>query len=92
LNLSNLNEGMNTPRRKGKMMEYRDRPLIPRAILFGYPDGALVHLSPDGAHLPWLAPLDGMLNVWVAPCDDLAAAHPVTYVLYCDEGHGFARS
>jgi acetyl esterase/lipase len=60
-------------------MGYRDRPLIPRAILLGNPDRALVHLSPDGAHLAWLAPLDGVLNVWVAPRDDLAAAHPVTH-------------
>jgi hypothetical protein len=40
---------------KGKMIECRDRPLIPRTILFGNPDRALVHLSPDGVHLAWLA-------------------------------------
>ena len=53
-------------------------PLISRKLLFGNPDKAFVHLSPDGAHLAWLAPLDGVLNVWVAPRDDPAAAQPVT--------------
>ena len=52
--------------------------LIPRKILFGNPDRAMVHISPDGAHLSWLAPVDGVLNVWVAPRDDLTAARPVT--------------
>ena len=37
-------------------MEHRDIPLIPRAVLFGNPDRAFVQLSPDGAHLAWLAP------------------------------------
>jgi hypothetical protein len=42
-------------RLKGKLIECRDGPVFPRAILFGNPDYALVHLSPDGAHLAWLA-------------------------------------
>ncbi len=53
-------------------------PLIPRKALFGNPDRASVQLSPDGAHISYLAPCDGVLNVWVAPRDDLASAHPVT--------------
>jgi dipeptidyl aminopeptidase/acylaminoacyl peptidase len=65
-------------------MHDHDIPLIPRAVLFGNPDRASVRISPDGAHLSWLAPLDGVLNVWVAPRDDLAAAHPVTH----DTGRG----
>src|SRR5690606_36012845 len=52
--------------------------LIPRDALFGNPERAAVRLSPDGRHLSWLAPLDGVLNVWVAPADDPAAARPVT--------------
>lgn len=58
--------------------------LIPRQVLFGNPDRASVQISPDGAHLAWLAPLDGVLNVWLTPREDLAAAHPVTR----DNGHG----
>ena len=40
-------------------------PLIPRSILFGNPDRATPLLSPDGRRLAYLAPLDGVLNVWV---------------------------
>jgi dipeptidyl aminopeptidase/acylaminoacyl peptidase len=59
-------------------MKNRDVPLIPRQALFGNPDRASVQVSPDGTHLSWLAPLDGVLNVWVSPRDDLPAARPVT--------------
>lgn len=53
-------------------------PLIPRETFFGNPDKAAVKISPDGAYLSYLAPRDGVLNVWVAPRTDLAAAKPVT--------------
>ncbi len=65
-------------------MNFNNVPLIPRKVLFGNPDRAQVRISPDGAHLAWLAPLDGVLNVWVAPRDDLSAARPVTH----DAGRG----
>ena len=39
--------------------------LIPREILFGNPDRVSPQLSPDGRQLAWLAPKDGVLNVWV---------------------------
>jgi dipeptidyl aminopeptidase/acylaminoacyl peptidase len=54
-------------------------PLIPRNVLFGNPDKAAPRISPDGKHLSYLAPVDGVLNVWVAPVDDLAAAKVVTH-------------
>jgi dipeptidyl aminopeptidase/acylaminoacyl peptidase len=54
-------------------------PLIPREILFGNPDRAAARLSPDGARLSYLAPVNGVLNVWVAPADRLEAARPVTH-------------
>src|SRR5688500_15353253 len=41
--------------------------LIPRAILFGNPERASVQLSPDGKYISWLAPSNGVMNVWVAP-------------------------
>ena len=53
-------------------------PLIPRQLLFGNPDRTSAQISPDGAQLSWLAPRDGVLNVWVAPANDPAAARPVT--------------
>ncbi|MGD2134555.1 MAG: S9 family peptidase [Gemmatimonadales bacterium] len=40
-------------------------PLIPRTILFGNPERADPQLSPDGTRLSYLAPLDGVLNIWV---------------------------
>lgn len=65
-------------------MNRSDIPLIPRRVIFGNPDRASVQISWDGAHLAWLAPLDGVLNVWVAPRDELAAARAVTH----DRGRG----
>ena len=53
-------------------------PLIPRRLFFGNPDRTSVQISPDGRHLSWLAPLDGVLNVWVARRDDIESAKPVT--------------
>lgn len=52
--------------------------LIPRELLFGNPERASPQISPDGTQLAFLAPSEGVLNVWVAPVGDLAAARPVT--------------
>jgi dipeptidyl aminopeptidase/acylaminoacyl peptidase len=52
--------------------------LIPRRTLFGNPDKSLARISPDGTRISYLAPLDGVLNVFVAPLDDPSAAKPVT--------------
>ena len=41
--------------------------LIPRRVLFGNPERVSPSLSPDGRQLAWIAPDDGVLNVWVAP-------------------------
>jgi dipeptidyl aminopeptidase/acylaminoacyl peptidase len=41
--------------------------LIPRTVLFGNPERTSPQLSPDGTRLAWIAPHDGVLNVWVAP-------------------------
>ena len=60
------------------MSQKAEIPLIPREILFGNPDRAAVRLSPDGARLSFLAPVEGVLNVWVGPAGDPAAARPVT--------------
>ncbi len=59
-------------------------PLMPRRVLFGNPDKASTQISPDGSQLSYLAPVDGVLNVWVGPADDPAAAQPVTR----DSGRG----
>jgi len=41
--------------------------LIPRSVLFGNPERTSPRISPDGTRLAWIAPRDGVLNVWVAP-------------------------
>jgi dipeptidyl aminopeptidase/acylaminoacyl peptidase len=48
--------------------------LIPRSVLFGNPERIQPRISPDGGSLAWIAPKDGVLNVWVAPI--LAGASP----------------
>lgn len=58
--------------------------LIPRAILFGNPERANPQISPDGSRIAYLAPRDGVMNLWVAPAGDIAAAKPVTK----DRGRG----
>lgn len=39
-------------------------PLIPREVLFGNPEKAGPQISPDGRMLAYLAPFEGVLNVW----------------------------
>ncbi len=56
----------------------KDVELIPRDALFGNPERAGVQISPDGKYLSWIAPVDGVMNVWVAPAGDPAAARAVT--------------
>jgi dipeptidyl aminopeptidase/acylaminoacyl peptidase len=54
------------------------RALIPRAHLFGNPSKAQARISPDGSLLSWLAPVNGVLNLWVGPVDAPHAGGPVT--------------
>jgi len=53
-------------------------PLIPREALFGNPERTAGRISPDGRWLSWIAPRDGVLNIWVAPASDPSAARPIT--------------
>jgi dipeptidyl aminopeptidase/acylaminoacyl peptidase len=57
-----------------------DPELIARRVLFDNPDYGSVTVSPDGWHLSWLAPVDGVRNLFVARIDDLASARQVTRV------------
>lgn len=52
--------------------------LISRSVLFGNPDRTALRVSPDGKRVAFIAPVAGVLNVWVAPINDIAAAKPVT--------------
>lgn len=53
-------------------------PMIPRSALFGNPTRSAGQISPDGQWLSWLAPKDGVMNIWVAPASDPAAARAIT--------------
>ena len=53
--------------------------LIPRSVLFGNPDHMAVAVSPDGTRIGWVAPEEGVLNVWVGPLDGSAPAQAVTH-------------
>jgi dipeptidyl aminopeptidase/acylaminoacyl peptidase len=55
-----------------------DATLLPRSVLFSNPDRARPTLSPDGKRLAYLSSVDGVMNVWIAPVNDLAKAKPVT--------------
>ncbi len=59
-------------------------PLVPRSVLFGNPERMAPAVSPDGTRLGFVAPHEGVLNVWVGPLDDLSATRPVTF----DRGRG----
>jgi dipeptidyl aminopeptidase/acylaminoacyl peptidase len=39
--------------------------LVPRQVLFGNPERVSPRISPDGTRLAWIAPDEGVLNVWV---------------------------
>ena len=53
-------------------------PMIERAKFFGNPTKTGSNISPDGKWLSWLAPRDGVMNLWVAPLSDLSKAKPLT--------------
>lgn len=42
-------------------------PVIPRGVLFGNPEKVSPKISPDGTRMSYIAPKDGVLNVWVGP-------------------------
>ena len=60
------------------MTQAPEVPLIERAKLFGNPVKAQGKLSPDGRWLSWLAPRDGVMNLWLTPASDPQQARPMT--------------
>lgn len=53
-------------------------PLIPRALIFGNATQNRAKIAPDGRHLAWLAPRDGVMNLWVAPTGDRGSSRAVS--------------
>jgi dipeptidyl aminopeptidase/acylaminoacyl peptidase len=53
-------------------------PLIERNKLFGNPSRSRGLVSPDGKWFSFMAPREGVLNVWIAPVGALDQARPLT--------------
>jgi dipeptidyl aminopeptidase/acylaminoacyl peptidase len=53
-------------------------PLIPRTAIFGNPTRAAGRISPDGRTVSWLAPVNGVMNVFVAPASDPGSGRAIT--------------
>jgi dipeptidyl aminopeptidase/acylaminoacyl peptidase len=62
--------------------------LIPRRVLFGNPERVLPRISPDGTRLAWIAPHEGVLNVWVAPVGDDGVDWSAAWVVTDDTDRG----
>jgi dipeptidyl aminopeptidase/acylaminoacyl peptidase len=62
--------------------------LIPRNVLFGNPERISPGISPDGTRLAWIAPHEGVLNVWVAPIGDAGVDWDAAAVLTEDTDRG----
>jgi dipeptidyl aminopeptidase/acylaminoacyl peptidase len=58
--------------------------LIPREVLFGNPEKSMVRLSPNGKHLSFGSPQNGVQNVFIANADTPSEAKPITE----DKGRG----
>jgi len=59
--------------------------LIPREVIFGNPEKAAPRVSPDGTRLAYVAPLDGVLNVWIRTIgaqDDKAVTNDTNRGIY----------
>ena len=69
-----LSAGVALPAKK------QEASVIPRSALFGNPIRTQARLSPDGRFVSYLAPKDGVMNIWLAPFGKLDAAKPITDV------------
>jgi len=58
--------------------------MIEREALFGNPSRFQGRLSPNGSMMSFRAPLEGVMNLWVAPAGDFDSARAITH----DTGRG----
>lgn len=58
--------------------EISEEGLIPRQAFFGNPTRLSPQISPDGSQIAYLAPLEGVMNIWVGPAEQISTAVPVT--------------
>jgi len=64
----------------GQPARAQQAELVARKVFFDNPDYLNVRVSPDGQSLAWVAPIDSVNNLWVAPVADIGAARPVTRI------------
>jgi len=62
-------------------------PLIARDVIFGNPERTGPQISPDGKQIAYIAPVDGVMNLWVGNATDVKNAKPVT----ADKGRGITQ-
>ncbi len=55
-----------------------EKQLIPRSVLFGNPDKVAVKISHDGQNTSYIAPHNGVLNIFLAKGNKLDTAKPIT--------------
>ncbi|CAL7963090.1 Dipeptidyl aminopeptidase BIII [Alphaproteobacteria bacterium] len=73
-----INHKLKISVQKAENVIHESRKLIPRQIIFGNPDKATVRISPNGEYVSYVAPYNGVLNVYVAPIGKLDEAYVVT--------------
>ena len=56
----------------------RSPRLLPRSLIFGDSERSIVRISHDRTQIAFRAPVDGVLNLWIAPIDRIDEARPVT--------------
>ena len=61
-----------------EMAETTVPDLVDRELYFGNPDKIQVRISPDGKYFSYRAPVNGVMNIWVAPIDNPDGAQPIT--------------
>lgn len=70
-------------------MTLADTPLIPRSTLFGNPERGGCQISPCGRWLAFVAPLEGVMNLWVCDiAEDIEAAFAAARPLTRDRNRG----
>ena len=67
----------NAPPAKAADRTVEQPPLISRELLFGNPTRFRGRVSPSGELVSYLAPVNGVMNIWVGPAGDLDAARPI---------------
>lgn len=61
-----------------KQMKTEAKSFIPRSVIFDNPDIIGVKVSPNGKHMTYIAPHNGVLNIFFVENKDLKNAKPVT--------------